>query len=57
MTGPHPVPTPQLQLLEEVALGILREMKLSPEDREALEKAVCVARALRKLPTHPEGKP
>jgi hypothetical protein len=44
------------EALEGVALAILQEEKLTPEDRETLEKAVRVARALKR--THaPEVEP
>jgi len=44
-------------VLEEMALIILRDMKLVPQDRETLERTVRIARSLRKLPTPPEVKP
>lgn len=47
----------RLLLLEELALGILRDMKLTPADRDALERAVHVARSLRRLPAGSEVKP
>lgn len=46
-----------LMVLEEMALIILRDMKLVPQDRETLERTVRIARSLRKLPTPPEVKP
>jgi hypothetical protein len=46
---------PSAVVLEEAALAILKEAKLTPEDRETLEKAVKVARSLKKI--HPEVKP
>jgi len=44
-------------VLEEMALIILRDLKLTPQDREALERTVRIARSLRKSPTYPEVKP
>jgi len=42
--------------LEEMVLAILQEEKLTPEDRETLEKAVRVARSIKR--THaPEVEP
>lgn len=46
-----------IMVLEEMALIILRDMKLVPQDRETLERTVRIARSLRKLPTPPEVKP
>ena len=45
-----------LMVLEEMALIILRDLKLTPQDRETLERTVRIARSLRKPPTHPEVK-
>jgi len=45
-----------LMVLEEMALIILRDMKLTTQDRETLERTVRIARSLRKLPTPPEVK-
>jgi hypothetical protein len=41
-------------VLEEMALVVLREAKVTDEDREPLEKAVRVARSLKKLSSPPE---
>lgn len=46
-----------LRVLEEMALIILRDMKLTTQDRETLERTVRIARSLRKLSTPPEVKP
>ena len=46
-----------LMVLEELVLIILRDMKLTPQDRETLERTARIARSLRKPPTHPEVKP
>ncbi len=55
MTKPQD-PCPAM-VLEEVALIILRDMKLLPDYRKTLEDAVRVARIIQKLPLHPEVKP
>jgi hypothetical protein len=47
-------PTPT-QLLETVLKAVLRDHDLTPEDREALEKAVFIAKALQKK--KPKVKP
>jgi len=52
-----PVGVSPIMVLEEMALIILRDMKLVPQDRETLERTVRIARSLRKLPTPPEVKP
>jgi hypothetical protein len=38
-------------ILEDAALAVLRKDQLTVEDRESLEKAVRVARALKKVRT------
>jgi hypothetical protein len=46
---------PSAVVLEGVALAILKEAKLTPEDRETIEKAIKVARSLKKI--NPEVNP
>jgi hypothetical protein len=41
-------------ILEEAALAVLKKDKLTLEDRETLEKAVRIARALKKIHTPEE---
>jgi hypothetical protein len=56
-TTPVAAEKPPALLLEEVLVVILRDVKLSLKDREALERAVFIARTLQKASTSPPVAP